>query len=136
MDTLYVVPPNMIYQFWHLAEPHLQKAINISDGEYNIDQLKVIVSQGISTLLVVVDENKKCKCALTVEWLNYANARICYINYIGGETKQNTWQQFIEWVKSNGGTAIQGCTSSKAIVRLWRIKWKMKPKYTLMELKL
>lgn len=136
MDTLYVVPPQQIHNYWHLAKPLLEKAIQTSNGEYTIDQLKVVITQGTTTLLVVLDENQVCKCALTIEWINYPNSRVCYISYIGGQTRKDTWQQFVNWVKANGGTAVQGSTSLDGIVRLWRIKYGFEPKYTLMELNL
>ena len=134
MKTLYVVPTNNIHQFWHLAEPHLQKAINESNGEFTIDQLRQFVSQGQSDLLLIMDKDNKCHCAFTVQWINYPNDRVAYITYLGGRTNNTSWEQFVIWVKNNGGTKIQGSTNKDSIVRLWRMKWGMKPKYTLMEL--
>jgi hypothetical protein len=69
--NLFVVPTNHIHQFWHLAEPLLQKAIDVSSGEFTIDQLKQFVAQGQSDLLLVMDEEHKCHCAFTVQWINY-----------------------------------------------------------------
>lgn len=134
--NLFVVPTNHIHQFWQIASPHLQKAIDVSSGEFTIDQLRQFVSQGQSDLLLVLDDNKKCHCAFTVEWINYPNDRVAYITYIGGSTNEECWNQFVTWVRNNGGTKIQGSTKLKGIVRLWRMKWGMKPKYTLMELDL
>jgi len=134
--NLFVVPTNHIHQFWSLAAPHLQKAIDVSSGEFTIDQLKQFVAQGQSDLLLVMDEEHKCHCAFTVQWINYPNDRVAYITYIGGITNKKCWNQFVMWVKNNGGTKIQGSTKLDGIVRLWRIKWGMQPKYTLMELKL
>jgi|DEB0MinimDraft_3_1074331.scaffolds.fasta_scaffold31718_2 hypothetical protein len=136
MDTLYVVPPQQIHKFWGISSPHLEKAIQTSSGEYTIDQLKVLVTQGKTTLLITLNENQICTGAATIEWLDYANDRVCYISYIGGKISQESWLQFVDWIIKSGGTKIQGSTSSPAIVRLWRMKFNMKPKYTLMELKL
>ena len=137
METnLFVVPTNHIHQFWDLAVPHLQKAINEGNGEFTVDQLRQFVAQGQSDLLLILDDNKKCHCAFTCQWINYPNDRVAYITYLGGRTDKNSWQQFVIWVKNNGGTKIQGSTGKQSIVRLWRMLWKMQPKYTLMELKL
>ena len=137
METnLFIVPNTHIHQFWHLAEPLLQKAIEVSSGEFTIDQLKQFVAQGQSDLLLVMDEEHKCHCALTVQWINYPNDRVAYITYIGGQTNRKCWNQFIEWIKHNGGTKVQGSTKLDGIVRLWRIKYGFKPKYTLMEINL
>ena len=134
--NLFVVPTNHIHQFWHLAEPLLQKAIEVSSGEFTIDQLKQFVAQGQSDLLLVMDEEHKCHCAFTVQWVMYPNDRVAYITYIGGITNPRCWDQFLTWVKNNGGTKVQGSTAKEGIVRLWRKKFKLEPKYTLMELKL
>lgn len=134
--NLFIVPTNHIHQFWDLASPHLQKAIDESNGEFTIDQLRQFVSQGQSDLLLIMDDKKVCHCAFTVQWIAYPNDRVAYITYLGGRTNPVAWEQFVIWVKNNGGTKIQGSTNKESIVRLWRIKWEMKPKYTLMELKL
>jgi hypothetical protein len=134
--NLFIVPTNHIHQFWHLASPHLQKAIDESNGEFSIDQLRQFVSQGQSDLLLIMDEDNKCHCAFTVQWINYPNDRVAYITYLGGRTNSTAWEQFVIWVKNNGGTKIQGSTKKQSIVRLWRMKWGMKPKYQTMELKL
>lgn len=134
--NLFIVPTNHVQQFWHLAEDYLQKAIDTGNGEFTIDQLRQFVSQGNSVLLLVMDDDKVCHCAFTVQWVNYPNDRVAYITYIGGKTNHRCWEQFVEWVRQNGGTKIQGSTSKESIVRLWNIKWNMKKKYTLMEYKL
>jgi hypothetical protein len=136
MDTLFVIPQQLVHQYWCLAIPHLQRALDAGNGEFTIDQLKLFTAEGNCILLLVLNQEKKCTCALTIQWVTYPNDRVCYITYIGGTTSQEAWNQFVEWVKQNGGTSIQGSTKLKAIERLWRIKWNMKPKYTLMELKL
>ena len=131
--NLFVVPTNHIHQYWHLAEPHLKRAIDVGNGEFSIDQLRQFVSQGNSVLLIIMDDDGKCHCAFTIQWVMYPNDRIAYITYIGGKTTHKCWEQFLTWVKNNGGTKVQGSTKLPGIVRLWRIKWGMKPKYTLME---
>ena len=121
--NLLIVPTNHVHQFWHLASPHLQKAIDESNGEFTIDQLRQFVSQGQSDLLLIMDEDKKCHCAFTVQWITYPNDRVAYITYLGGRTNNSAWEQFVIWVKNNGGTKIQGSTGKESIVRLWRMKW-------------
>jgi predicted oxidoreductase (fatty acid repression mutant protein) len=136
METnLFIVPNTHIHQFWHLAEDHLQRAIETGNGEFNISQLRQFVAQGSSVLLLIM-KDKECLGALTVQWINYPNDRVAYITYIGGYTDPRCWEQFVTWVKNNGGTKVQGSTAKQSIVRLWRMKWNMQPKYTLMELKL
>ena len=133
--NLFVVPTNHVHQFWDIAKGHLQKAIDTGNGEFTIDQLRQFVAQGNSELLLVMNDTT-CECAFTIQWVNYPNDRVAYITYIGGITNHKCWEQFLTWVRNNGGTKVQGSTAKESIVRLWKRKWGMKPKYTLMEYKL
>ena len=134
--NLYIVPTNQVHRFWDKAVPHIKQAMKMGDGEYTIDQLKLLVIQGQQQLLMVMDDEDKCHVALTIQWTTLGSQRVCYISYIGGNNTQECWDQFVQWVKNSGGTSIQGSTKSKAIARLWRMAYKMQSKYTLMELKL
>ena len=134
--TVYVVPTNHVQQFWHLAEPLLQKALDKGNGEFTADQLKLLVAQGQQQLILSLDEDKKCHCAATVQWIMYPNDRVAYITYIGGRNTKNAWNQFLSWIKNNGGTSVQGSTKFESIERLWSKLYGLKKKYTLMELKL
>ena len=132
---LYVVPTNHVQQFWYLAEPLLQLALDKGSGEFTAEQLKLLVAQGQQQLLLLMKEDK-VYCALTVQWIMYPNDRVCYITYIGGKNTKAGFEQFKNWAKSNGGTAIQGSTKFESIERLWSRLYNYKKKYTLMELKL
>ena len=39
---LYVVPTNHVYQYWDLAEPLLQKALDKGNGEFTAEPIKTI----------------------------------------------------------------------------------------------
>lgn len=133
--TVYVVPTNHVQQFWHLAEPLLQKALDKGYGEFNIDQLKLVVAQGQQQLLIGLDENKNCLAAVTVQWVMYPNDRVAYVTYSGGTQLKEFFNQFLSWIKSNGGTSLQCSTGHKSLIRFFQ-RLNFKPKYTLMELKL
>ena len=137
---LYVVPTNHVQQYWHLAEPLLQRALDKGDGEFTNDTLKLTVAQGTQQLLLLM-KDEKCYCALTVQWVMYPHTRVAYITYIGASRKngfitKQGFDQFKHWVKHNGGTCIQGSTKFKSIARLWNRLYGYEEKYTLMELKL
>tara|TARA_B110000037_G_scaffold79498_1_gene94778 strand:+ start:187 stop:591 length:405 start_codon:yes stop_codon:yes gene_type:complete len=132
---LYIVPTTHVQQYWHLAEPLLQLALDKGNDEFTADQLKVMLTQGNQQLLLLMKEDK-VYCALTVQWIVYPNDRVCYITYIGGKNTKAGFEQFKNWAKSNGGTAIQGSTKFESIERLWSRLYNYKKKYTLMELKL
>ena len=132
---LYVVPTNQVQRFWYLAEPLLQKALDKGNNEFTNGQLKLLVTQGQQQLLLLMKEDK-CYVALTVQWINYPNDRVAYITYIGGKNTKAGFEQFKQWAKENGGTAIQGSTKYEGIARLWNRLYGYEKKYQLMELKL
>ena len=133
--NLYIVPTTDVQQYWHLAEPLLQLALDKGNGEFTADQLKLVCAQGQQQLLLLMKEDKCC-LALTVQWIMYPNERVAYINYIGGKNTKAGFEQFKQWVKANGGTSIRGATKFEGIARLWNRLYGYKNIYTLMELKL
>lgn len=110
----------------------LASALVHSDGEYNLDQLKAMLVNGSQILLVLVDDENKIQTGFTVEWINYPNDRVAFLTAIGGRTDLSAFNQFKEWVKTSGGTKIQGATF-ESVARLWKMKLGFKHKYTIME---
>lgn len=121
-----------VQQAWNDVAPLLASAMVHVDGEYTLDQLKVMLVDGKQTLLVTVNEDNKIQTAFTVEWINYPNDKVAFITAIGGKTDVNGFNQFKDWVKSSGGTKIQGATF-ESVARLWKMKLGFKHKYTIME---
>ena len=39
-SELYVVPQQLVHKYFHMAEPHLQKAIDKGDGEFELSDLQ------------------------------------------------------------------------------------------------
>jgi len=132
---VYVVPTNNVQQYWHLAEKHLIKAIEKGNGEFSIDQLKLMASQGQQQLLLGIGDDKNCYSACTLQWIVYPNDRVAYVTYAGGTKFKEVYSEFIEWIKSSGGTSVQCSTGYKSLERLFS-RFNFKPKYRLMELKL
>ena len=133
--NLYIVPTTHVQQYWHLAEPLLQLALDKGNAEFTPEQLKLLVAQGQQQLLLLMKEDK-VHCALTVQWIMYPNIRVAYITYIGGKNTKAGFEQFKTWVKNNGGTCIRGATKFESIARLWNRLYGYEKIYTLMELKL
>jgi hypothetical protein len=129
---LHIVPH--IQQTWNEVEAMLGKALKHSAGEYNLDQLKVMLVEGRQVLLVLTEDNK-IVTAFTIEWINHPNDRIAFITAIGGKTDKNAFNQLIDWVKINGGTKIQGA-AFEAVARLWKIKLGFKNRYIIVEFEL
>ena len=106
-----------------------------SGGEYSLEQLKVMLTQGKQTLCVgteLDDLTLSIKCALTIEWINYPNDRVAFITSIGGKTDKLGFEQFENWVRANGGTKIQGA-AFEAVARLWKRAYGFENRYIIVE---
>jgi hypothetical protein len=126
---------NNVQQAWNQVEDMLASAMVHVDGEYTLDQLKVMLVDGKQTLLVLVDDDNKIQTAFTIQWIDYPNDKVAFLTAIGGKTDLNAFNQFKDWVKASGGTKIQGATF-EAVARLWKMKLGFKHKYTIMEYEL
>lgn len=113
----------------------LDKAMAHSGGEYSLEQLKVMLTQGRQVLCVGAEEDLVIKCAMTIEWINYPNDRVAFITAIGGKTDKQGFSEFEQWVKANGGTKIQGA-AFEAVARLWKRAYGFENRYIIVELKL
>lgn len=135
MLSLRIVPVTHIHQTWDQVEEMLSSALVHSQGEYNIDQLKLMLAKGVQTLLVGVDEDNNIKTAISIEWINHPNDRVAFITAIGGRTDKKGWQEFLDWVKANGGTKIQGA-AYESVARLWKRQYGFENVYIIVEKKL
>jgi hypothetical protein len=128
----YVVPTSHIQQTWDKVEIMLDRAMAHSGGEYDLDQLKVLLTQGRQVLCVGTEEDLVIKCAMTIEWINYPNDRVAFITAIGGKTDKQGFGEFEQWVKANGGTKIQGA-AFEAVARLWKRAYGFENRYIIVE---
>ena len=110
----------------------LDRAMVHSGGEYDLDQLKVLLTQGRQVLCVGAEEDLVIKCAMTIEWINYPNDRVAFITAIGGKTDKQGFGEFEQWVKANGGTKIQGA-AFEAVARLWKRAYAFENRYIIVE---
>lgn len=130
------VHPHHIASIWPSVEKYLAGAMVHSAGEYNLDQLKAMLSMGNQTLLVLVGENGICGAA-TVATENYPNACIAFVTAIGGRAvaKPEHFALLAEWLKAHGYTAIRGA-AFEAVARLWRKQFNAKEIYRVVEIPL
>jgi hypothetical protein len=132
MLKFFVVPTEHIQQTWDKVEIMLDRAMAHSGGEYDLDQLKVLLTQGRQVLCVGTEEDLIIKCAMTIEWINYPNDRVAFITAIGGKTDKQGFGEFEQWVKANGGTKIQGA-AFEAVARLWKRAYGFENRYIIVE---
>ena len=59
MNTVQIVAPNNVYHVWNDISSYLEASINVSGGDFTLEQLKLLLVRGEQTLLVSVNDNKK-----------------------------------------------------------------------------
>lgn len=130
------VPQHQAARSWSLVEPHIKEAIQYGDGDYTLDQVKLLVNMGSWSLLVAADDQNVVQGAATVSYMNYPNDRVAFITFIGGKLISNkeTFEQMCGILKANGATKIQGY-ARPAIARLWS-RYGFEERTTLVEVKL
>lgn len=130
------VPIAYIAQLWPQIGAMIGKALDTGAGEYNADQLKVMLVNGAQTLLVV-EQDEKIKGAFCIAFENYPNDRIAFVTAVGGRAMcdQGAWQQFEHWARLQGCTKIRGA-AYESVARLWRQKFGVESRYIIVEKKL
>jgi hypothetical protein len=123
MNTVQTVTPNNIYNVWEDVKEYLNASINVSGGDFTLDQLKLFLIRGEQTLLVSVDENNKLNGAMTVEFQNRPNSRVMFITALGGNgiVNEETFSQVETWAKMQGATKASAW-AQEAQARLYKIK--------------
>ena len=123
MNIVQIVAPNNIYNVWTDVESYLNASINVSGGDFTLEQLKLLLVRGEQTLLVSVNDNKKINGAMTVEFINNPNARTMFITALGGHgiVNEETFSQVETWAKMQGATKASAW-AQETQARLYKIK--------------
>ena len=123
MNTVQIVAPNNIYNVWEDVKEYLNASINVSEGDFTLDQLKLLLGRNEQTLLVSVDEKGVLNGAMTVEFNNRPNDRVMFITALGGNgiVNDETFSQVESWAKSQGATKASAW-AQEAQARLYKIK--------------
>ena len=123
MNTVQIVAPNNIYSVWDNVENYLNASINVSGGDYTLDQLKLLLVRGEQTLLVSTDEKGVLNGAMTVEFSNRPNSRAMFITALGGHgiVNKDTFDQVEDWARMQGATKVSAW-AQEAQARLYKIK--------------
>jgi hypothetical protein len=117
------IAPDYVYQVWDNVKDYLEASIKTGTGTCTLDQLKVLLAKNYQTLIVGVNEHEVIKGAMTVEIVNYPNARTMFITALGGVgvVTKDIWDQVEEWAKYQGCTKISAwCEEAQA--RLYKQK--------------
>jgi len=123
MNIVQIVAPNNVYNVWEDIKEYLNASINVSGGDFTLDQLKLLLVRGEQSLLVSINESKKINGAMTVEFINNANARTMFITALGGTgiVNDETFSQVETWAKMQGATKASAW-AQEAQARLYKLK--------------
>ena len=123
MNTVQIVAPNNVYHVWEDIKEYLNASINVSGGDSTLDQLKLLLVRGEQSLLVSVNKENKINGAMTVEFINNANARTMFITALGGNgiVNDQTFSQVETWAKMQGATKASAW-AQEAQARLYKLK--------------
>lgn len=123
MNTVQIVAPNNVYHVWEDIKEYLNASINVSGGDFTLDQLKLLLVRGEQSLLISVNKNNKINGAMTVEFINSPNARTMFITALGGSEIVNdeTFSQVETWAKMQGATKASAW-AQEAQARLYKLK--------------
>lgn len=129
------VPIEWVNQTWPRVEKFVAAALEHAQGDYTIDQVKALVTQGTWMLLVAV-EGEEIKGAATIHFYNRPNDRVGFISTIGGRLISNpdTFEQLKVFAMSQGATVIEGA-ARESIARLWT-RYGFTEKYRIVGVKL
>ena len=122
MKQLQIVSPNYIHQIWNQIETFFDRAMLAGTDDYNVDQLKMLLTEGRQTLFVFV-EDEKIIGALSAEVISYPNNRVVHTSAVGGKGifDENTIKQYEDWARSQGATKIRALAKD-AQARLYKMK--------------
>ena len=124
-----------VNQTWPKVEGFIASALEHSQGDYTLDQVRTLVTQGNWMLLVAVDGDE-IKGAGTINFYNRPNDRVAFISTIGGRLISNTdtFEQLRAFALSHGATVIEGA-ARESIARLWT-RYGFTEKYRIVGVKL
>ena len=122
MKQIQLVSPDFVCNLWDKIEPFFDASFKYSNDDYNVDQIKMLLVNGVQKLLIAV-ENNNIIGASAVEFINYPNQRVLHITSMGGKAliEPDMIRQFEEWAKSQGATKIRAFAQD-AQARLYKMK--------------
>jgi len=122
MKQMQIVPPNYIHQVWDKIESYFDRAMLAGTDDYNVDQLKMLLTEGRQTLFVFI-EDEAIIGALAVELINFPNHRIAHTSAVGGKGifDENTIKQYEDWCRAQNATKIRAFARD-AQARLYKMK--------------
>lgn len=112
------IDPRYLDIVWLKVSDLLAAAIEKGRGEMTLDQLKLLIRQG-STQLVVWTVDDEVISAGAIDFINYPNYRVAHCSYLSGRYTAESFNALMQWCRDAGAQHIQ-CFGDDAIARLYR----------------
>lgn len=103
------IHPSIINQVWHVVAGYLADGLRHSGGEYDLSQVRMMLTRGEQSLLVMMN-GEEVVGAASISIENFPNARIAFIATMGGRWVLNEagFSQLAGWASEQGCTAVRG----------------------------
>jgi len=137
MKRLEAVPANYVYHVWDRVEPFITSALSKSTSEYTAEHIKLYLTEGQQTLVIIIDDDNVIHGAITVRFTNYPNDRVAFVTAVGGKfvADKALWIQFEDWMRQAGATVMRGA-AYESVARLWRRAFGVETRCVIVEKKL
>lgn len=124
------VPVQLVNQILPLVEHYIASALEYTD-DYTIDEVRVLISNGTWSLIVMFDEPGQFKGAATVQYFNRPRDRVAFITALGGRlvTSPENAIKLFDIFRANGATSVEAAARDE-VLRLWQ-KYGLAKKYTI-----
>lgn len=105
-------------QEWPKVERFLADGLEHGEGELDINQLRLLCSQGHVDLFVINDGDRLAGC-FAIEAIQYPNYRVAHVISAGGKMICNAtfWVGLRDWLKSLGYSKVQ-CYCRPSVARM------------------
>jgi hypothetical protein len=123
-------------KFWDQVKPLLEKGLLCSEGELDINQLRLLITGGIAHVVVSTDTPDHIIGALAFEISQFPNFRVANIISYGGYnlfSNERDMNQFKELLKKGGVSKLQAwCKPAQA--RLFKHSFGFSSPYEIIRL--
>lgn len=105
-------------QEWHKVEGFLSDALDHSEGELDVNQLRLLAARGDCDLFAIFHDGALAGC-FAVEAIQYPNYRVANVIAAGGKMICNAefWAEFSIWLKGLGFSKVQ-CYCRPSVARM------------------
>lgn len=134
--TTQIIPIEYVNGVLPQVEEFIEAALVHSKGDYTLDEVRVLLTQGTWQLLIVLDEEQQIHGCATIQFFNRPRDRVAFITTIGGNliTNKESFQDFVATLRMFGATSIEGAVR-KSMARFLR-QYGFQDKYQIVGFKI